>query len=332
MLKWFKKRMISAPLKRERGDGAGISYAMFLVGIMTVSIIFAFVIFNANLYIVKSELETGLHIVEQYCLTTNASGYEEGHDYTIGRTTDGNRFTGDKYESELRRRHIITAAYYDNILHPEEQEQCSQLGDVFTERLSAQMLLASDGVTPRGGMLGHLSKGRWGDAYAKLRITGPVVIYEPCYRDTIVITMSPERRAEFEDLYGNLEEIDLENLAPQDFTIKTNIEEWVKYELTFDDSNHFLSATKVLITDTNGGVPVVHQDESGNSVTVYTPRLKNGNLCEGATIESTVRVPFYGVNKIYASGSDVANRYSVSVTQSVDIVLASKDSRFTGGH
>lgn len=265
---------------REDGSNGGLVYAMCLIAILMAAMIFNFVQFNSNVYVIKSDLENGLHIVEGSVMTSNQR-YEEEGKYL------------DDYERELSRYHIVTSDDYVG--------QCEYIGNAFTTALRNQFDLDENGV-PLSGTLSSMAR-PWQNpvdptsgtiyAEAKLLITNPVVIYEPTYTITQerVETGNPSRPYEFEETY--------------------TITGWTKYSLYFN-------------TSTNEYDHVVKEAIPSST----TPRLQNGNVCEGATIEATITVPFYGVNRIFADASTATyNQYYVSVTQSTDVVITSLDSR-----
>jgi len=199
----------------------------------------------------------------------------------------------DSYERELSRYHIVTSDDYVG--------QCKYIGDAFYNAMRDQFGL-DDNAVPTEGMLAHMAR-PWvgardpnnGASYiaAKVLIVNPVCIYEPTYEitRTRIETGNPARPYEFVEDY--------------------EITGWTAFYLYFNESNN-----------------------QYDHVTRYvypagtTPRLQNGNLCEGATIEATITVPFFGVNRIFADASQATyHQYFVSVTQSTDITMTSLDSR-----
>ena len=277
-MKKYLKRLIE---KREKGSSGSFIYFMALVAIFLSVLILCFVQFNANVYVVKSDLENGLHIVENAVMTSNQR-YEQSGLYL------------DNYERELSRMHIITSNDYVG--------QCEYIGNIFSNTLKEHFSL-NDNAEPTTGILYHMMKpwrgtvdpntGHQSYKTAKILIQNPVIIYEPNYEiiKERIETGDPERPFKFQETYI--------------------IKGWSKYSLYFNEEN-------------NNYEYVVKED----LVQGITPVLKNGNKCEGSTIEATITVPFYGVNKLFAKSSSATyHQYYVSVTQSTDIVLSSLDSR-----
>lgn len=278
MVKDFLKKLLQ---KREKGASGPIIYFMGLVTIMIAVLILCFYQFNANVYVIKSELDNGLHIIENTVMTSNQR-YEAGGIYL------------DDYERELSRIHIITSDDYAG--------QCQYIGNMFYQTMKTQFGLNAN-AEPTCGMLSEMMKpwrgtvdpntGQQVYAAAKVLIKNPVVIYEPTYKveKNRVETGNPDRPFEFQETYS--------------------IEGWTKYSLYFDENtNVYQYVLKETIPDG------------------YTPCLQNGNLCEGSTIEATISVPFFGVNRLFASSSEATyHQYYVEITQSTDIVLSSLDSR-----
>lgn len=163
--------------KTEAGDG-GISYAMYFIAIVVVSVLFFFYKFNVSLYVVEEVVENGLHIAENRTMTSNYN--------SIGADADGYRT--DDFEKEMQRMHII---------NPEADEVSQVLGaaDAFAEALSDQLKLGPGGH-PEGGILERLC-----DENSTVSIVGPVMIYEPVYRREVAnngTVLDPD----FEITYG----------------------------------------------------------------------------------------------------------------------------------
>jgi len=159
-----------------------------------------------------------------------------------------------------------------------------------------------------------------------------LVIYEPVYSRAVTKVAT-----------GTIEGTSLETF---DFNVLYTVNNWITYDINFVDNN-YVGFSKSVKTAAD------------------VPRLTNGQLAEGATIEATVGASFAGVRNIFAgvdtaepvvyenyykfneaynnltanaydisnattpifSGAPTQDVYDVSVTQAVDIVIAHQDSR-----
>lgn len=262
-------------------------------------------------------MENRLHVIESAVITSNQ-----------GSIIDGKR--NDPYERELKRMHIITESVPGNnalMVGTKEYNQVYALGAMYEETFKKEFSLKND-ATPAGSSIFTKLCGPDGKI-----ISGDVVtIYEPVYDITVTREDNPGYTTETDNKYAD---------QKYKFNIHYNIVSWIQYDLIFNSSNEFQSATKKLLST--------------------TPKLSNGDDCEGATIEATVNVSFKGVRNLFAGidggnpkvtgtkadGTDFgvtdtggkgmfatkenmdASRvtYDVTVKQSVDIVLADKDRR-----
>ena len=153
--------------KTECGSG-GISYAIYFVVMMICIILYSYTIFEANLYVIQSDLENGLHIVESAVITANQS-----------KVVNSERV--DEFEKELARMKIVTTSTFSESVAVEEQSQVNLLGKCFEEYFREQFKL--DGSNVQGGTLEKLcGKG------TELSIVGDVLIYEPIYELSVTRT------------------------------------------------------------------------------------------------------------------------------------------------
>lgn len=316
--RWINNQIAKYKKKEIAMDtGDGISYAMYFVVIIMGVFIFAFRIFHFDLLVLEETLENRLHVIESAVITSNQ-----------GSVIDGKR--NDPYERELKRMHIITESVPGNnalMVGTKEYNQVYALGAMYEETFKKEFSLKND-ATPADSSIFTKLCGPDGKI-----ISGDVVtIYEPVYDITVTREDNPDYTTETDNKYAD---------QKYKFNIHYNIVSWIQYNLTFNSSNEFQSATKKLLST--------------------TPKLSNGDDCEGATIEATVNVSFKGVRNLFAGidggnpkvtgtkadGTDFgvtdtggkgmfatkenmdASRvaYDVTVKQSVDIVLADKDRR-----
>lgn len=296
--------------KRERGDGAGLSYAMFLIGIMVTMVIWCSVNLNANLYLVRDEIQSKLHIVENYCLVVT-------HRY----------YSGDDKDRLSSRRHIVTACKEETSTMSQAQirdlfrNDLDLVGNSFSERFKEEFGLDTHS-RPTIGMLGAQVKHN-----EKLNIVS-VHLYEPIYEEVIdvdqlrqiVLTLDldeDEMEAYIEECLNGSRQLD----GDIDINVTSNIIGWVDCTLLFNDNNDYIGYE---VSD------VLHT----------APTLSNGRRACGATIEATAGTTIKGFPQMfpeyyqkgggYKETSDKASEYPVYVTQSVDVVLVSKDDRKFG--
>ncbi len=203
----------------------------------------------------------------------------------------------DNFNKEIKRLHIVTS--YDSSqgsLTTEEASQLNAIGNEFSSALQKQLNL--NGTKPVTGILLELSS-----PDSDILISGPVVIYEPVYKRTVAA-----------DPNGSIAGT---RLSKFNFVSTYEIIGWIKYDLYYSN-NVYTGASKQIVDVAN------------------TPKLKNGDLVEGATIEASIAITFEGIKNIFASVEESekffkevpeTNKYGVVVTQSTDIVISSLDSR-----
>ncbi len=222
----------------------------------------------------------------------------------------------DAYEREMQRTNIVTECIYSDSFSDAEEQQVATLGKLFQDSLIKQFNL-SNNTHPSSGILKNMC-GEESD----IIIIGDVIIYEPVYRlDVSPPALNPDAEVEDDPKYVSKKWI---------FSTDYTITGWVQYNLHFTN-NAYSGCSKKICSQ---------------------PTLKNGNLVEGATIESTVGLSLKGLKNIFAdvstttptidangnydlsnveggmfSKNPTQNIYDVTVTQAVDIVIADKDSR-----
>lgn len=302
-------------LKKEEEGNSGIHYAMYFIGIITTIVLFLFLKFNADLYMIEQALENGLHIAEMRVLTAT----QDGVDVVNGRADD--------YERELSRMHIITA-YTEGSGSPtgKELEQIKLLAKEFTTSLNDQLGLENGNPT-QNEMLKHMS-----GSTAEFNIKS-MKIYEPVYKRTI----SKKQNGL----------INGTNVKLFDFEVKYEVTKWLEYTFNFNGDNVFTSCQKRVITDMtnaprlkNGtpaegatlevtlgakfyGVRSVFASTSSSNLSgsKNTNTNKNDlkNLYDKMQNDSYVTSSFYGPT--------TQNIYDVEITQAVDIVISHQDSR-----
>lgn len=307
--------------KREDGTG-GISYAMYFVAIISTLVLFIFFKFNADLYVIEETMENGLHVAENRALTVNQDLSKDSTGKTVQNTGE--------YERETNRFNIVTNYSTSTEMSTKELAQVELLAKEFSKALQEQMNL--DGSEPQGGMLLQMC-GR----DSKICIT-KMKIFEPVYSRTVTRTAESGNGIAKKDL-GNY-------LPGYSFDVVYNIDQWIIYDIRFDNNNGYVSATKRL----SSTPPVLALE---------------GREAEGATIDATLTTSFAGIRNIFASAPSASpvirkdaiqfgeqynnvtadaidwagmdtpifasaptqNQYTVQVSQSVDIVVAHQDKR-----
>lgn len=306
--------------KKEAGTG-GISYAMYFVAIISTLVLFVFFKFNADLYVIEETMENGLHVAESRALTVNQDLGKDGSGKTVQNSGE--------YEREVNRFNIITNYTPSTEMSTKEQGQVALLAKEFSKALQEQMNLS--GSEPQGSTL----KAMCGSG-SKICITKMRVI-EPVYTKTV--TRKPKGNTVGKNDIGDY-------LPGYSFEVVYNIEQWIVYDISFDENNNYISATK--------------------SLSASAPTLAlEGKEAEGATIDATLTTSFAGVRNIFAAApssspvitknaihfgeqynnatadaidwagldtpiftsTPTQNEYTVQVSQSVDIVVAHQDKR-----
>lgn len=310
--------MYSLSLKKEKADG-GVSYAMYFVGIVLCVVIYIFLKFQADLYMVEECLENGLHIAESRVLTVN-------HDKT---DEEGRR--GDTYERELSRMHIITK-YSTNAAKSEiEERQVRILGSEFSEAVKRQLDL--ENTHPAGGILKTMC-----GSDADIGIY-ELFIYEPVYQRKV----TDKNRKDLIEGSGGLYEYEF-------YTEYTPVL-WIKYSLNFDPrTNEYESFSKEILSS----VPELKNGNAAEGATLEATVTTNfrgiRNIFAGVNRNTpAIQKDAYhfgpgwgnavadGVNMEGTEGamfSDSPEREitdTVYVTQAVDIVVRQNDSRYVPG-
>lgn len=277
-------------IRREAGDGGAIIYAMIWFTILFAFMMFFFSQFNCNVYIAKAEMEMGLHVVEGSVMT-GSQRYYQGSELK------------DDFERDLDRAHIVTAGI--------KRDKLSTYGKITESLASGGTAMTADEIAQCGKIGNQVTEDLVKQFYldsnneptgggvallsslrhsgTRLLIDGYVTIYEPIYEYDIVRTET-----------GDVSK-------PYEFVENGTIIGWAEYDMYFDDNSYDHTVKKVL---------------------TGTPVLANGNTCEGATIEMTIKTTFYGVNSWFAAASETTTHHNdVSVTQATDIVHVTLDSR-----
>lgn len=228
-------------------------YAMCFVGFMTCVMIFIFIEYRSRIYMLKDDMETNLHIVENYCITVN-------------QKTDSSQ---DTFERERERAHIITVGVNNSsATNSERIAQAHEIGRAFSSEF--KNLFHLDGKYPKSGLLLLLSKSQ--DNKSTMTIK-EVTIYEPtylmgevfpvyCNNNTHDHTDACKNKA----IWGRTE--------PTGFMTTQTTTGWYTYKLYFDDDNNYAEHCQIIEQST-------------------APMLSTGVPAEGATIEATIVATFY---------------------------------------
>lgn len=298
--------MKSRLLKKESGTG-GISYAMYFIAIITTVVLFVYTTFNAQLFVLESILENGLHLIESTVLTANQSSIVGGE-------------RQDEFERELRRMKIVTASVYQDAWDNAEQAQVNKLGRLFEETMIEQFGLVND-TNPGSGVL----KNMCGED-ADILIAGDVYLYEPEYEMTIARTGVPDAVEETDPKYIT---------KSYDFEVTYDIVGWIEYRLSFSN-NIYQGATKRICSN----VPQLLLGDEAEGATVEATLgvsfkgLKNifaGIPTATPSVESAGSwdEPLTVEKGMFAENPEQIE-YSVLITQAMDIVVAENDSRRVG--
>lgn len=293
--------------KKESGDG--ITYAMYFIAIVMAFVMYAFLKFNVDVYVIESELKNGLHIAENSAITA-------AQDVIVSDIRE------DTYEAEINRMNIITRAdasktsWYDS--SQLEKDQVQLVVNAFSSELKKQLNL--NGSVPVKGSLRNLCG-------AESRITiDSMTIYEPVYDVKTTVSNTGNRWS-------------INGIETDMYTFETEYKpkNWIVYNVSFDSNNNMLNVSKSVLP----GTTVLYLNSDS------TTRGRDDVL--GATIEAKISTKFNGVKNIFATfggltqgiglqnqvaqagGIFTANpetrQYNVSVSQSVDIVLTDNDNR-----
>lgn len=265
----------------ESGSSGPLIYAMCFVAFFIIVYLFVFVEYRANIYTLKDDMETNLHIVENYCLTVNQKTGE-----------------GDEFERERERAHIVTVGVNDpSVSIDARRKQADEIGKAFSVQFRETFML--EGSVPIGGYLLQMSKSK--QDVARMHIK-EVRIYEPTYvtGETYPVYCGNENHDHSEECKNRPSGVTI----PTGFWVKRSISEWYVYVLSFDDDNGYV------------GCNVSKQTNA--------PKLFNGVVAEGATIESKISASFYHPENFINTERNVK---TVEVCEALDIVYATDDSR-----
>ena len=124
---------------KESGSSGPLVYAACFIGLVVTVFIFIFVEYRAKIYLLKDEMETNLHVIENYCITVNQK-----------------TGSSDAYERERERAHIITVGANDPSAPIEERiQQINAIGTAFSEQFKQEFDLT--GNKPNSGYLAEMS-------------------------------------------------------------------------------------------------------------------------------------------------------------------------------
>lgn len=204
-------------LKQEKGSGGPIVYLACAVLLTFVIYFFVFITYRANIYTLKDDMETNLHIVENYCLTVNQ------------KKSNGL----DAYERERSRVHIITIGINGvDVTDDKRAAQAGEVGAAFATQF--QKIFHLDGSKPKGGYLLEMSKHHEDEASIKIK---EVRIYDPIYVEG---TSTPVYCGS--DTHEHIESCKSPSSigqTPTGFWITKSTSEWYTYILSFDEDNNY---------------------------------------------------------------------------------------------
>ena len=240
----------------ESGSGGPLIYAMCFVGlIMTVSL-FLFVEYRAKIYLLKDDMETNLHVVENYCITVNQK-----------------TGTSDTFERERERAHIITVGVNESSTEEERKSQANAIGKAFEKQFKSCFDL--DGNIPQSGYIVSMSRSAEANSRSTLNIK-EVRIFEPKYSIGEVIPVYCDE-GDLHEAHTDSCKVKNGKTQPTAFWIKQNTDGWYIYTLHFDENNKYTGCNV-------------------SSLQTSAPTLYTGVAAEGATIESKISASFYPPN------------------------------------
>lgn len=257
----------------EDGSSGPLIYAMCFIALFMIVYLFIFVEYRANIYTLKDDMETNLHIVENYCLTVN-------------QKTD----VGDEFERERERAHIITVGVNDPSASIDaRRKQANEIGKAFSSQFREVFML--DGCIPTGGYLLQMSKSH--QDLSKMNIK-EVRIYEPTYvtGETYPVYCGNEIHDHTEECKNKPSGVTI----PTGFWVKNSISEWYVYALSFDENNGYVGCTVSVQTDAPklfNGIPAEGATiESRIAASFYQPEnfvkternIKTVEVCEALDI------------------------------------------------
>ncbi len=206
--------MVSLRGKKREERGGGIEYAMYFIAIIIVCVIFVFLKFHADLYVVEEHLENGLHVAEMSIITTNQD------------ELDANGKRKADIEREINRKNIVTK--YDltqpGSVTSAESKQLEYIGKRFQKALESQLNLHGSDIN------GEFLLRMCGPG-SKIKIKpGSVKIYEPVYSRTVSSMETGEKSDHGFDILK--------------FRTRYGIDKWIEYTLNFNENNEYTSSTK----------------------------------------------------------------------------------------
>lgn len=273
-------------------SGNAINYVTYFAGMAISIILFAFLIFRANLYVVENDLKNSLHIAENMVLAID--------------DLNGGIVTKKEFPIAHRKMHIIPAgSYKSETLTSTEQQQLRIVGEMLEAELKSQLSLAGDGSagnTMLGQMLEGNSDADKGYAYIGYNsnqesTSGEVYIYEPIYDVGLVASKHPVQE-EFVDFISNFD-----------------VTGYIIYTLQFDKNNYISCTSKNIVDE----VPQLQNGQKVEGATIETCiRAKIYSI--NNIFENRTGTGFFGTTASKPS-------YHIQVTQAADIVPASRDTR-----
>lgn len=305
-------------LKKEPGAGGPLVYAMCMMSFIAAIYVFILVDYRAHIHMLKDDMEIKLHIVENYCLTVNQ------------REDSGD----DRFERERERAHIITVKQSeDGTPNAAQLEQAKAIGKAFEKRFKAEFFL-EDGVHPSVGALSSMSNHKAENALAEMHIES-LIIYEPVYMKGSVFPVycgqedghTKECTSKDCDLPEDFDTWDIEKRKTctvdgsrtgerlvTGFWTETKTEGFWIYEFSFDDKNSLV-----------GFMEVPRYQEAPPEV---MGSVFGQTHAEGATIQATIYAKFKSPFGFF--GEHVDNIEVVKVSEGIDIVFSTEDSRHRG--
>ena len=243
----------------ESGSGGPLIYAMCFVGLVMMVSLFLFVEYRAKIYLLKDDMETNLHVVENYCITVNQK-----------------TGTSDTFERERERAHIITVGVNESSTEAERRNQANEIGKAFEKQFKSCFDL--DGNIPQSGYLPSMSRSAEESFRSTLNIK-EVRIFEPKYSIGEVVPVYCNE-GDLHESHNDNCKVKNGKTEPTAFWIKQNTDGWYIYTLSFDENNKYIGCNV-------------------SPLQTSAPMLYTGVAAEGATIESRISASFYPPNSFW---------------------------------
>lgn len=285
--------------KKEPGSGGPV-YVTCLWGMLVSVVLFIYLTFCADLFLIENELDIAIHFAESKALTqNNQSDNKEDRIHIIPNHTPENVYIRADGKLCTKNGTVINKLDITSTMSDAEKKEVETVANVFLNSIISSLNLKNR-IHPQDGILVK----RCGTD-SNVLVT-KLVIYEPIYGIKVTANKKNETGEVLEPPF--VEE-------KYDFSISYQIVKWIKYEIPCTNNSISGSIKKTACTS--------------------TPKLYNSEEARGSTIEATVSIRINGLQQIFASKESKEffeknpeqKQYQVSVTQAYDITLVDFDNR-----